>query len=115
MHWACTVAGLVANGLLLFEDILPYHSEDSNHMRQIAGHIFKKSSEASIVFCIYSVVFVFGLPNSGLLTILVKLLCGPTLFHGLIAMTYSKFQMGCLKKPEQQQHLVSSRVYCITV
>ena len=51
MHLACTVVGLVAIGLLFFEDILPYHSEDFAQKRFIARHVFMKCREASIVFC----------------------------------------------------------------
>ena len=115
MRWACTVVGLVAIGLLFFEDILPYHSEDSSQKRRIAEHVFRKCREASEVFSIYSMIFAFGLPHSGLnITTVVKLLGGPTLFHWLIAKTYSKFEMGCVKQPEPQ-HPVSSGVYCLIV
>ena len=116
LHWACAVVGLVAIGLLFFEDILPYRSEDFALKRRIAEHVFMKCDEASKVFSMYSMVFAFGLPHSGLkMATLVKLLGGPTLFHWLIAMTYSKLKMGCLKQPEQQQPPVSSGVYCLTV
>lgn len=106
IHWAFTVVGLVAIGLLLFEDIIPYHGQDSAQMRFIARQVHTKCCEASGVFSICSVLFVFGLPHRGFnISTLVKLLGGPSLFHLVIAITYFKFQESCLKQPEQQHHV----------
>ena len=102
MHLACTVIGLVVIGLLLFEDIIPYHNEGSSQKRQIAEQVHIGSRDASIVFSVYSVLFVFGLPHSGLeMSTIVKLLGGPSLFHLVIAMNYFNFYNSCLSKPHQ--------------
>ena len=112
MHLACTVIGLVAIGLLLFEDIIPCHDEDSPQKRRIARQVHKRCYEASTVFSVYSVLFVLGLPHNGLnIATIVKLLGGPSLFHLVIAMTYLKFHKSCLSHP-QQQHQVSLGVLC---
>ena len=115
IHWACTVVGLVAIGLLLFEDIIPYYGQDSAPKRYLARQIHRKCYEASGVLSICSVLFVFGLPHCGFnISTLAKLLGGPSLFHLVIAITYFKFQESCVKQPEQQ-HQVSPGVlsWCI--
>lgn len=102
-------------GLLLFEDIIPYYGQDSAQKRFSARPVHMKCCEASRVFSIYSVLFVFGLPHSGLnISTLAKLLGGPSLFHFVIAMAYSKFQESCLKSAEQQ-HQVSPGVVQVYV
>ena len=106
MHLACTVIGLVVIGLLLFEDIIPYHNEGSSQKRQIAEQVHIGSRDASIVFSVYSVLFVFGLPHSGLkMATIVKLLCGPSFFHLVIARTHFKFHTSCFSQPQQQQQV----------
>ena len=98
--------GLVAIGLLLFEDIIPNHDEDSPQKRRIARQVHIRCCEASTAFFVYSVLFVFGLPHSGLnVATIVKLLGGPSLFHLVIAMTYLKFHKSCLSKPQQQRQV----------
>lgn len=96
---------------LLFQDIIQYRGQDSTQARNVAEEIHTKCCEASGVFSIYSMLFVFGLPHFGTnVFTLLRLLAGPSFFHLVIAMTYYTFKESCLKQPEQQQQQVSPGV-----
>lgn len=100
--------------LLLFEDIIPYHGQDSAQKRLVAKEVHTSCWRASGVFSIYSVLFVLRLHHAEVTATIVRMLSGPSLFHLVIAITYVKLWQSCFKNAVQQRQVSKGVHYYIT-